>query len=70
MSILKAATIGALGFFAYRAWQRHKAESASHAVPDTGDTTPPLGDTIRIHSEDVEPLPSTSVQSSRGFGDT
>ncbi|KAF1699531.1 hypothetical protein CSC62_01110 [Pseudoxanthomonas jiangsuensis] len=68
MSILKTVAVGVLGFLAYQAWQRRKVGTDAHALPDTGGRTPPHGDTIRIHTDEIEPLPPTTAQSSRGFG--
>lgn len=68
MSFLKTVAVGVLGFLAYQAWQRRNAGTGTRALSDTGGRTPPHGDTIRIHTDAVEPLPPTTAQSSRGFG--
>ena len=70
MGILKMLAAGALGFVAYKAWQRHQQQSHTTSLRDTGSKTPPHGDPL-IAGADLEPQQEAHVvsQSSRGFGD-
>ena len=73
MAILKMVAAGALGFIAYRVWQRSQTGSRPAAVLDDGDTTPPHGDPIlvgaRLEAEAAASEPRAPAHSSRGFGE-
>ncbi|HSX63441.1 MAG TPA: hypothetical protein VLF15_01805 [Pseudoxanthomonas sp.] len=70
MGILKMLAAGALGFVAYKAWQRHKQPSHTSSLRDTGSKTPPHGDPL-VADAGLEPELDAHAgsQSSRGFGD-
>jgi hypothetical protein len=60
---------GALGFVAYKAWQRNRARALASSQPDDGARTP-HGDPVLIgETLEVGPVPAAGMQSSRGFGD-
>ncbi len=62
--------VGALGFVAYKAWQRNRARALESTQPDEGARTPPHGDPVLVgETLEVGPTPVAGMQSSRGFGD-
>ncbi|WP_202839619.1 hypothetical protein [Luteimonas saliphila] len=68
MGFLKLFAAGALGFLAYRSWQRHQA--GPRALRDDGERTPPHGDPILAGERiDASPSPRPAAQASRGFGE-
>lgn len=71
MAIFKIIAAGAIGYAAYRAWQRHQSNQQLQSVADTGRTSPPHGD--KIAQRDTwgdEPEPAhAGAQFSRGFGE-
>lgn len=73
MAILRVVAAGALGFLAYRAWQRSGTRSRPAAVPDQGNITPPHGDPVlvgaRLDAEARASEPRAPAHSSRGFGE-
>ena len=72
MRILRTLVVGALGYAAYRAWQRraHQTPQGSKAltIRDHGDATPPHGDPLGDAALDREPAYAAGAQSSRSFG--
>lgn len=70
MQLIKTVAVGVLGYLAYQAWQKRTPgpPRRTRALRDTGGRTPPHGDTLHIHDQDVEPLPPRTAQASRGFG--
>lgn len=63
---------GAVGFVAYKAWQRHQARmlELEPARADDQARTPPHGDPVLVgETLAVGPGPSAGIQSSRGFGE-
>ena len=73
MLALRLITFGAVGFVAYKAWQRHQARALDALQPARADDhgrTPPHGDPVLVgESLAVGPAPSAGIQSSRGFGE-
>ncbi|TYT26146.1 hypothetical protein FZO89_07675 [Luteimonas viscosa] len=70
MGFLKLLAAGALGFVAYKSWQRYQA--GPHAAPprDDGARTPPHGDPILAGEHiDMAPSPRPAAQASRSFGE-
>jgi hypothetical protein len=71
MNILKAAALGAVGWFAYRAWQKKRLDTpelSTIGLRDTGDATAPHGDPLLADLEPERAAPRLA-QSSRGFGE-
>lgn len=69
MSLVKLLTAGTLGFFAWRAWQRHQS-TRPHLPRDDGSRTAPHGDPVLAGERiDVSAPLRPSAQASRGFGD-
>ncbi len=61
---------GALGYVAYKAWQRSRARALEPSQPDDGARTPPHGDPVLVgETLEVGPVPAAGMQSGRGFGD-
>lgn len=61
---------GALGFVAYKAWQRRQARALESSQPDDGEMTPPHGDPVLVgETLEVGPTPVPGMQSSRGMGE-
>ncbi|MGO1541061.1 MAG: hypothetical protein ACTH0Y_05540 [Luteimonas sp.] len=72
MAILKIVAAGALGFIAYRVWQRSQTGSRPAAILDDGHTTPPHGDPILVGARleaEAASKPRPPAHSSRGFGE-
>lgn len=73
MAILKIVAAGALGFIAYRAWQRSQTGLGPAAVPGEGGITPPHDDPslvgARLEAEAAASQPRAPAHSSRGFGE-
>lgn len=70
MSLLKMLAAGALGFFAYKTWQRSQDATGMASLRDDGGTTAPHGDPLLAGSHiDVEPPPHAGAHSSRSFGE-
>lgn len=70
MSFLKLFAAGALGFVAYRAWQRHQLAHGRAPLPDDGGRTAPHGDPVLVGEQlDVAPSARAASHSSRGFGE-
>ena len=79
MGLFRLLTAGAIGYVAYRAWQRRQPGAATpstgdadgaHAMDaDHGSRTPPHGDPV-LAGADLEAgiAPRTPAQASRGFG--
>ena len=70
MRILKTVAVAAIGYAAYRAWQRRQGASQASSQPDEGETTSPHGDPV-LAGEPKASMglsPQTAAQSSRGFG--
>lgn len=68
MSLVKLLAAGTLGFFAYRAWQRH--QSTRPHLQDDRSRTAPHGDPVLAGERiDVSAPLRPSAQASRGFGD-
>ncbi|WP_407353775.1 hypothetical protein [Luteimonas sp. R10] len=72
MGVLRTFALGAIGYLAYRAWQRRQAETAPPAVQeDDGGRTPPHGDPVLAGAAIEEaPAPRPPAHSSRGFGES
>ena len=69
MSVVRLIAVGALGFVAYRAWQRHRARALESPKPDDATRTPPHGDPVLVgETLEVGPAPVAGMQSSRSFG--
>jgi len=71
MSLTKLIAIGAVGFIAYRAWQRHQDTSTSLQQRDDGSRTAPHGDPILV-GEQIDIGADTmrpAAHASRGFGE-
>jgi uncharacterized membrane protein YebE (DUF533 family) len=47
MALFKIIAAGAIGYAAYRAWQKHQTNQRLQSATDTGSTTSPHGDPIR-----------------------
>ena len=70
MHVVRLIAAGALGFVAYKAWQRRRARALESSKPDDGARTPPHGDPILVgETLEVGPAPGAGIQSSRGFGE-
>lgn len=70
MGFMKLFAAGALGFFAYRSWQRYQAGSRAPSPRDDGTRTSPHGDPILAGEHiDTAPSPRPAAQASRGFGE-
>lgn len=76
MAMFKLAAAGALGFVAYRLWQRYQAEPGPTPIRDEGRATAPHGDPILTgaHLEtaptpEPAPAPRAAAHSSRSFGE-
>jgi len=70
MSLFRIFAAGALGYVAYRAWQRRQSTPATPTLRDDGGRTPPHGDPVLVgESLHVEPVENSGAQSSRGFGE-
>ncbi|NYZ61242.1 hypothetical protein [Luteimonas deserti] len=82
MKLFRMMTVGALGYVAYRAWQRRQpgtgtgtsgngalSRETTGALADDGSRTTPHGDPVLVgETLDVGPEPAAGSQSSRGFG--
>jgi uncharacterized membrane protein YebE (DUF533 family) len=70
MSFLKLFAAGALGYVAYRAWQRHQFDRGHASIADDRQRTAPHGDPVLVgESLDVSPATRTASHSSRSFGE-
>ncbi|MDH5835111.1 hypothetical protein [Luteimonas kalidii] len=70
MSFLKLFAAGALGFVAYRTWQRRQLTRGNARLQDDGQRTAPHGDPVLVGERlDVAPAARTASHSSRGFGE-
>lgn len=73
MGILRTLVVGALGYAAYRAWQRRNTQasesSQTASLRDHGSTTAPHGDPL-IEDAREEPAFAAGAQASRSFGTT
>ncbi|HVI58544.1 MAG TPA: hypothetical protein VM619_06670 [Luteimonas sp.] len=70
MHVVRLIAASALGFVAYKAWQRRRARASESSQPDDGARTLPHGDPVLVgETLDVGPAPVAGIQSSRGFGE-
>lgn len=70
MVVVRLIAAGALGFVAYKAWQRRRMRTLEPSQPDDGTRTPPHGDPVLVgETLEVGPAPVAGIQSSRGFGE-
>ena len=67
MGILRIVAGGALGYIAYRAWQRRKAEEDTAPFDDEA-RTPPHGDPL-LESGAPDPVTATAARPSRNAAD-
>lgn len=72
MGVMKMAAIGAIGYLAYRAWQRRQAGTGRSSLQDDeGQRTPPHGDPLLADAATEDPpAPRAAAHSSRGFGES
>ena len=68
MSIMKWAAVGLAGVVAYKAWQRRQSEQNLSPALDKGEISPPLADALAA-TAGVEPMSTTTTQSSTEFGE-
>ncbi|MEZ0471485.1 hypothetical protein [Luteimonas salinilitoris] len=71
MGVLRMFAVGAIGYLAYRAWQRRQAGTGQSSLQDDdGQRTPPHGDPILAGAAmDEPPAPRAAAHSSRSFGE-
>ena len=72
MGVFKIIAVSAIGYAAYRAWQKHQANQQLQTATDTGSTTSPHGDPMRTSGTqdwDQESTTGAGAQYSRGFGE-
>ncbi|MDH5824662.1 hypothetical protein QFW77_16955 [Luteimonas sp. RD2P54] len=71
MGVLRTFALGAIGYFAYRAWQRRQTGAEPQSLQnDEGDRTPPHGDPVLAGAaRGAPPEPRAASHSSRGFGE-
>ena len=68
--LVRLIAAGALGFVAYKAWQRRRVRALESSQPDDGERTPPHGDPVLVgETLEVGPTPVAGMQFSRGFGE-
>lgn len=71
MALFKIIAASAIGYAAYRAWQKHQSNQQLLSATDAGSTTSPHGDPIRANRTrdwDQESTTGAGAQYSRGFG--
>ena len=67
MGMLKIAVAGALGYVAYKAWQRQDAASDA-AVADADDGRPQRASKVTDTTRDIAEPARAGAQTSAGFG--
>lgn len=68
MSLIKTATIGVIGFLAYRAWRRKTPTSFADPALDETPLRPTPHASVRFDRDTIESEAPRMAQSSRGFG--
>ena len=70
MSLTTLLALGAIGFIAYRTWQRHQDTSVAYPRHDDGSGTAPHGDPILAGEQiDISEPVRPAAHASRSFGE-